>query len=429
MSFASVGVYVGAGSRQDTLQTTGASYLLNKLLTRGTPSRSKAEFAEEIENMGAHFDAESAREQTRFGLQVFKGDVSRAVSILGDAFTNASLDPAEIELTKQEVAAEHETSSTDYEKTTLENVHFNSYRDHMLGQPIKGEADQLNSIDADTLAGYRAANYFGDNIVIVGTGGVDHDSFVDQVNQAFGQISKTTVAQPVNTDKPFTTPSLMFIRDDEMINSNVGVFYDAPSIKDPDYYGFLLLKHMFGSYRIDQHAEHLNDVKKQYNSMHALLGELVDVTRADAHYFAYSDTGIFGNYFYGNEVFTRQMNYCGVCLPTIYSHYLNDVEVIRGRTHLFQSLQNTEHHNDINKEIGAQLLSLGRRLHRSELASRVSHMDNYHIKHLCNTWFYDAEPTFTNWGPVETTASVGSYKYFKVNTMSTVTNAHHSLFT
>jgi mitochondrial-processing peptidase subunit beta len=99
---------------------------------------------------------------------------------------------------------------------------------------------------------------------------------------------------------------------------------------------------MFGSFRIDKHAEHLNDVKKQYNSMHALLGDLPDVTMAESHYFAYSDSGLFGNYFFGNEVFTRQMNYCGVCLPTIYSHYLNDVEVVRGRNHLWNSLLTRE---------------------------------------------------------------------------------------
>lgn len=90
-----------------------------------------------------------------------------------------------------------------------------------------------------------------------------------------------------------------------MVNSNVGVFYDAPSIKHPDYYSFLLLQNMFGTYRIDKNAEHLNDVKKQYNSMHALLGDLPDVTRQESLYYAYSDTGMWGNYLYGNEVFTR----------------------------------------------------------------------------------------------------------------------------
>ena len=75
-----------------------------------------------------------------------------------------------------------------------------------------------------------------------------------------------------------------------------------------------------------------------------------------------------------------------------------------------------------------QILYIGRRIPRSELAKRVAHVDSHHLKHLCNTWFYDAEPSFTNWGPVEAVSQVGSYKYFKVNTMSTVTNMHHSLF-
>lgn len=132
-----------------------------------------------------------------------------------------------------------------------------------------------------------------------------------------------------------------------MYNSNVGVFYDAPSIKHQDYYAFLLMKHIFGSYRIDKNAEHLNDVKKQYNSSHALLGDLVDVTRADSHYFAYSDSGIWGNTFYGNEVFTRQMNYCGVCMPTIYSHFMNDVEVYRGRNHLYNELMTNQKSCDV----------------------------------------------------------------------------------
>ena len=97
----------------------------------------------------------------------------------------------------------------------------------------------------------------------------------------------------------------MFIRDDEMINSSVGVFYDAPSWKDKDFYGFLLMQRIFGDYSIDKHAEHLNDGKKQYCSMHTLLTDLPDVTRAECLYSPYSDCGIFGNWFFGNEIFTR----------------------------------------------------------------------------------------------------------------------------
>lgn len=48
----------------------------------------------------------------------------------------------------------------------------------MMGQPIKGDADQLSNLTTDDLQAYKAANYFGDNLVIVGTGNVNHEEFV-----------------------------------------------------------------------------------------------------------------------------------------------------------------------------------------------------------------------------------------------------------
>ena len=81
------------------------------------------------------------------------------------------------------------------------------------------------------------------------------------------------------------------------------------------------------------------------------------------------------------------------------------------------------------QQIGPQMLYLNRRVPRSEIAKRVSYLDADYMKHLCYKWFYDAEPSFTNWGPIQETSSIGSYKYFKVNTMTTVTNMHHSLWT
>jgi predicted Zn-dependent peptidase len=243
---------------------------------------------------------------------------------------------------KEEVSQEHSTSHERFKETLIENVHFNVYREHMMGQPIKGDRDNTHNLTIDHVRSFHANNFIGDNMVVVGTGNINHDEFVSQVDQHFSSLAKQTTAHSKGSEKAVYNPALLFIRDDEMYNSNVGVFYDAPSIKHPDYYAFLLLKHMFGEYRIDKNAEHLNDVKKQYNSQHALLGDLPDVTLSDSMYFAYSDTGLWGNYFFGNEVFTRQMNYCGVCLPTIYSHYLNDVEVYRGRNGLYNKLLTRE---------------------------------------------------------------------------------------
>ena len=58
----------------------------------------------------------------------------------------------------------------------------------MMGQPKRGDPDNLQNLTADMLSSYRAAHYFGENMVIVGTGAVDHDAFVGQIEQAFGSI-------------------------------------------------------------------------------------------------------------------------------------------------------------------------------------------------------------------------------------------------
>jgi len=89
---ATIGVHVGAGSRQDTVETSGAAHLLRTMLTRGTSSRSKAEWSEEVEGLGARFAGETGREQSHVSLTVMKNDVDRAVTLLGDAVSNARLE-------------------------------------------------------------------------------------------------------------------------------------------------------------------------------------------------------------------------------------------------------------------------------------------------------------------------------------------------
>jgi len=70
------------------------------MLVRGTSSRSKQDFATDVEQMGGKFNAETGREQCHLSLTVMRDDMARAVEMLGDAVSNASLDPAELELQK-----------------------------------------------------------------------------------------------------------------------------------------------------------------------------------------------------------------------------------------------------------------------------------------------------------------------------------------
>jgi processing peptidase subunit beta len=424
---AAVGVFVNAGSRHETLDTNGVAYMLERLLLRGTENRTGSELVEEIENSGAVYEGRTKREISSHTMKVMKNDVSRAVEILGDMICNPLLNENAFEAEREVVSQIHEGNHKEYERTTLQAAHANAFREHMIGQPSRGDRDNLANLTIDQVRQFHTENYNGDNIVIVASGNVNHEDLVDMVERNFSSLPRSSHANR-SSEKPIYIPAIQMMRDDEMYNSNVAVFYDAPSYRHKDFYSFQLLKRIFGQYRIDKNAEHLNDVSKQYNALHGMIGDLPDVTIHNSHYFPYSDCGIFGNYFFGNEVFTRQMNYCGMAVLTIYGHYMNDVEVFRARNKYYNELLNNNGVLDTIHDIAPQIFHLGRRVPRSEVAKRIAFLDAYHMKNLCYDWFYDAEPSITNWGAIEATSAIGSYKYYKNHTYSTVTNAHHGLY-
>jgi len=87
---AQIGVYALAGSRNEDLETSGTSYLLEKMFLRGTNTRSKSQLIQDIGSIGGNYNANTDREISNFGLKVFKEDVAKGVKILGDMISNST---------------------------------------------------------------------------------------------------------------------------------------------------------------------------------------------------------------------------------------------------------------------------------------------------------------------------------------------------
>lgn len=115
----------------------------------------------------------------------------------------------------------------------------------------------------------------------------------------------------------------MYMRDDQLYNAGVGVFFDAPSWFHEDYYAFLLLERIIGQYSMEKNGlNHINDISKQYSMLEGVVGAFPDVTKVQAIYSPYRDCGLFGTYCYGNEVFVRQMTHVGLFIGPSYGQYV-----------------------------------------------------------------------------------------------------------
>lgn len=119
----------------------------------------------------------------------------------------------------------------------------------MMGLPILGVIDNIYKISRDMIVEYHQRMYYGENMTVVGTGAIDHQQLVDQVEQHFGRLQRTNGGiELLNMDTPKFNPGLLYVRDDQMQNQSLGVFFDAPSWRDPDFFACLLLQRIFGNF-------------------------------------------------------------------------------------------------------------------------------------------------------------------------------------
>ena len=86
---ATLGVWITAGARHETQSQNGIAHFLEHMVFKGTEKRSQTQLELEVENMGAHLNAYTSREQTVFYAKCLTSDLGNAVEILADILNNS----------------------------------------------------------------------------------------------------------------------------------------------------------------------------------------------------------------------------------------------------------------------------------------------------------------------------------------------------
>lgn len=72
----------------------------------------------------------------------------------------------------------------------------------MIGQPVLGRPDNVMNISREMVTDYHKNNYVGQNIIVIGTGNVNHKDLEKFVNRTFGKLPKKANTKILNTEKP-----------------------------------------------------------------------------------------------------------------------------------------------------------------------------------------------------------------------------------
>ncbi|WP_213283112.1 M16 family metallopeptidase [Cellulomonas hominis] len=184
MRSASVGAWVGVGSRDESDGHHGSTHFLEHLLFKGTARRTAMDIAEAFDEVGGEANAATGKEHTCYYARVLDEDLPMAVDVIADMVTSARLDADELETERGVILEELAMNDDDPSDVVHERFATVVLGDHPLGRPIGGTPETIRAVPRDAVWEHYRQHYRPATLVMTAAGNVDHDALAAQVARA-----------------------------------------------------------------------------------------------------------------------------------------------------------------------------------------------------------------------------------------------------
>lgn len=182
----SIGIWVGTGSRHETVQNNGISHFLEHMFFKGTEKLTARELAEVFDSLGGQVNAFTSKEYTCFYAKVLDEHFDIALETLSDMLFNSRFAVEEIEKEKKVVIEEIRMYEDTPDELVMDVLSAAVYKNHPLGQTILGLEDNLRGFARNDILDYISNRYQPQDIVISIAGNVSRELAADAIERLFG---------------------------------------------------------------------------------------------------------------------------------------------------------------------------------------------------------------------------------------------------
>jgi predicted Zn-dependent peptidase len=183
---ATLGIWVGVGSRDEAPRLAGSSHFLEHLLFKGTTSRSALEIATAMDAVGGEMNAFTAKEHTCYYANVLASDLPLAVTLLSDLVTEACNTAEDLE-SERTVVLEEIAMRDDEPSDAVHDLFADTlFGPTSLGRSVLGTVDSIEGLTRKDVDGWYRGRYVPPSIVVTAAGRVEHAQLLDLVSAAFG---------------------------------------------------------------------------------------------------------------------------------------------------------------------------------------------------------------------------------------------------
>ncbi len=181
---ATLGAWIGVGSRDESSGHHGATHFLEHLLFKGTTRRTAFDIAEAFDAVGGEANAVTGKEHTCYFARVLDNDLPMAVEVIGDMVTSATITPEDLDAERGVILEELAMNDDDPADVAHERFAEQVLGGHALGRPIGGTPESIREVSRDAVWDHYQQHYEPRGLLVTAAGGVDHDRLCEQVVEA-----------------------------------------------------------------------------------------------------------------------------------------------------------------------------------------------------------------------------------------------------
>jgi predicted Zn-dependent peptidase len=182
----SVGIWIKTGSRRESPEINGITHFIEHMLFKGTTSRTAEDIAREVDSIGGHLDAFTAKECVCYSTKVLDEHLPKAMDVLGDLVLNPRFDTEDLKKEKGVILEELKMDEDNPDHLVHEIFTQNFWKGNALGRPILGTKQTIKSLDRDALRSYYERCYEPRNMLVSASGNLSHKRLVNLVAKTFG---------------------------------------------------------------------------------------------------------------------------------------------------------------------------------------------------------------------------------------------------
>jgi predicted Zn-dependent peptidase len=384
LATASLGVWVGAGSRHERTNEHGLSHLLEHMAFKGTRRRSARDIAEEIESAGGDLNAATGTEHTSYFAHVLAADAALALDILADILTESTFDQGELEREKgvilQEIGAVEDTP----DDLVFDMFGAAAFPDQPIGRPILGTKEQVSAFGRDAIGAFLDTHYHSGATVIAAAGAITHEAIRDEAFERFAGLP-VHAGSPAHAKARYAGGEIRLKRRLEQAHIVVG--FEGVPYGDAEFYAIQVFANIVGGGMSSRLFQEVRETRGLAYSIHAF-------------HWGYSDAGLLGFYAAtGAKDVAELIPIALDCLGEA-AQSLTDAELRRAKAQMKVSLLAAlESPAARAEQIARQLIAFGRVLTLDEITARIDALDVAQIRRA-GARVLQSPPTVAAIGPV-----------------------------